>query len=106
MAEGKYTAAQKMIDARRQKAIAVAAAHAEEIERILPQVRNLRAARRRRFASASMSLLRSDMTVEQKKEQLNRLQEESVDIDQSIKELLVRCGYPADYLEEKFVCPL
>ena len=104
MAEGKYTAAQKIVDERRQRAIALAASHAEEVERRLPQIKNLRIAKKRRFASAASVLLRGEFTAEQKKERLMELQQESETLDQSIRDLLLRYGYPTDYLEEKFVC--
>ncbi len=104
MADGKYTAAQKIIDERRQKAIATAAMHVAEAERSIPQIKNLRIAKKRHFASASAALLRSDQSPQQKKEQLIKLQRESDMIEESIADLLMRYGYPADHLKEKFFC--
>ncbi len=104
MAEGKYTAAQKIIDERRQKAIAAAAEHVDEVERKIPQIKNYRAAKKRYFASASAAILRADKTPAEKKMQLMKLQTESETLQRSIEDLLLRNGYPANYLEENFYC--
>ncbi len=104
MADGKYTAAQKIIDERRQKAISQAAMHIAQAERTIPQIKQLRTAKKRHFASASAALLRANLSAQQKKEQLIKLQNESEMIEASISDLLVRYGYPADYLKEQFSC--
>ncbi len=106
MSEGKYTAAQRIVDERRQRAIALAAAHTAEAEQKIPQIKYYHIAKRRHFAAASAEILRADLTGEEKRARLLQLKQESEVMNQSIKDLLLRGGFPADYLEEKFTCPL
>ena len=97
-----YEKAHNIIEERRRFAENTALRHAEELYDKIPQVEELS----RKIASCSIAAAKAVFKGANTKEELEKIAEISSKCQKIQKEILLDNGYPVDYMEPKFTCPL
>ena len=97
-----FANAYKIIDERRAKADATAQRHTEEIYDRLPIVEDIN----RRLTSCSIAAARAVFTGKNAKDELEKLAKISLTLQKNQAEILEENGYPEDYMEPKYTCPV
>lgn len=100
---GKYTTAQKLIDDRRQRAKSTQATHEQEIYQKFPQIKQIR----NDIISINATLISAVLKREKNVSSLTeRIKSQTTTKRLEYVSILIENGYPADYLDIHYSCPL
>lgn len=97
-----YDKAYSIIDQRRNYAEKVAQQHMEEIYDAIPQIEDMS----RQIRSCSLAAARAVVSGGNTKAELEKLAAISSDLQKQQKELMRQNGYPEDYMDAKYSCPV
>lgn len=97
-----YDMAYGIIDERRRNANSVAQRHTEEIYRVIPEIEEIS----RKLTSCSIGAAKAVLKGANAKEEIQRLSAISLDLQKRQAKLLTENGYPVDYMEPEYTCPV
>lgn len=98
-----FTKAEREITARRLRADSISDRHVEEIERKIPEISEIN----HQLADTSIELSRLILhKTGDFEKNLNRIKDNNLEGQRIIAELLASNGYPSNYMEPKYFCPI